>query len=485
MRNDILDRVLDIGIGFSKEHNREKLLERILLAAIEITQCDMGTLYIQEDGCLIHQLSMLGPFFKNIHSAAGGSKTPAPIHLSSKHVCAQSAISRKIIHIPDIAKCSAYDFSDVKENDARYDCNTISLMSVPMEDDDGNLIGVVQLTNAKNEMGEVVPFSDENAHVVYSLGSQASICLVNMNYSEQIQHMLNSFIKVMSTAIDARTPYNANHTANMVRYALKFVQWLNAQDLEWKFNESTEKIFIMSIWLHDIGKLVTPRVIMDKQDRLGINYTHLMERLHKISLLTQLEWYKGKITEQEKEERLEKINQTMELVDKVNVPGYLTDQLEEQVQALRDLKYQEEDGSIHPWIEPQELEQLLIRSGTLTAEERKTMQEHVVMTEKMLGQMSLTGQYKNVLLWAARHHELLNGTGYPRGLKGEELCKEVRLLTILDIFEALTAVDRPYKPPQPVEKSLAILHDMADSGEVDKEILHLFELSRAWEREKE
>ena len=129
----------------------------------------------------------------------------------------------------------------------------------------------------------------------------------------------------------------------------------------------------------------------------------------------------------------------------------------------------------------EEMKQLLIKRGTLTDDERKEMQRHVVMTEKMLEQMNFTGEYKNVLLWASKHHELLNGKGYPRGLKGDELPKEVRLLTVLDVFEALTAKDRPYKPPKEASAALEILHSMADHGEVDAEILGMFEQSRAWE----
>lgn len=133
------------------------------------------------------------------------------------------------------------------------------------------------------------------------------------------------------------------------------------------------------------------------------------------------------------------------------------------------------------WITPEEKEQLLIRKGTLTQAEREIMQKHVEMTRKMLEQMALGDDYKDVLNWASQHHELLNGKGYPKGLCGDEICREVRLLTILDIFEAMTAVDRPYKTPMPVGHALGILHRMAEAGEIDAKILELFEQSHAWE----
>ena len=135
---------------------------------------------------------------------------------------------------------------------------------------------------------------------------------------------------------------------------------------------------------------------------------------------------------------------------------------------------------MHGWITEQEQEQLMIRKGTLTGGERAIMQDHAEKTRMMLEQMALGDDYKDVLQWASQHHELLNGTGYPKGLAGDEICWEVRLLTIFDVFEAMTAIDRPYKQPMPAEHALRIMHEMADRGQLDREVLALFEQSRAW-----
>ena len=142
--------------------------------------------------------------------------------------------------------------------------------------------------------------------------------------------------------------------------------------------------------------------------------------------------------------------------------------------------YVEENGEIRPWITPQEREQLLIRKGTLTQEERAVMQDHVEKTRMMLEQMALGDDYKDVLPWASQHHELLDGSGYPKGLKNDEICREVRLLTMLDVFEAMTANDRPYKQPMPAEHAFQILHQMAEQGQIDVDLLNLFEQSKAW-----
>ena len=313
-----------------------------------------------------------------------------------------------------------------------------------------------------------------------AIGSQAAICLINMNYAHQICEMLDSYVKVMSTAIDARTPYNANHTKNMVNYATNFITWLKEKHAVWGFDEKKIQEFLMSVWMHDIGKLITPLEIMDKQDRLAGNYDLIMDRLEKIRLLTRISHLEGKLSAEDEKTRLEEIRQAAELVKTVNGIGYLTDELAEQVERLAKRTYEEENGQIHPWITGEEREQLLIRKGTLTPEERKVMQDHVEKTRIMLEQMALGDDYRDVLTWASQHHELLDGSGYPKGLKGEEICREVRLLTILDVFEAMTAKDRPYKQPMPAEHAFQILHQMADQGQIDKDLLSLFEQSGAW-----
>lgn len=485
MNDDTLQKVLEIGIAFSKEKDKESLLERILTAAMDMTHCDGGTLYINTGETLEFKIMMT----KSEGIYQGGTKgepiTMPPVRLSPKNVCACGVLYRRLINIPDVYESTYYDFSGPMKYDAITGYKTTSMMVVPMEDDKENVIGVMQLINALDENGEVIPFRKEYERILSSMGSQAAICLVNINYSHQVQNMLNSLVKVMSTAIDARTPYNANHTKNMVTYAMNFIEWLNRQEYEWKFDEEERHIFILSVWLHDIGKLVTPLEIMDKQDRLGANWAKIENRLVKIRLLAKIERLQGVISEKEEEDRIQQIETVRAFVDQVNHTGILTEDLLQRIRELEGLNYREEDGSVQSWFTDEEMEQLQIFKGTLTKGERKIMQEHVVMTRRMLDQMNFGDDYKNVLVWTLQHHEMLNGTGYPYGLTEAELGPEVRLLTILDIFEALTARDRPYKAPMPVEKALKILREMAQRGELDHEILELFVQSQAWDIEPE
>lgn len=479
MISDTLQKVLNIGIAFSKEKNREKLLDQILTSAMDITQCDGGTLYINNGETL--EFSIMITRSQGIHQGGGeGATTLPPVPLSEENVCACGVLYRRLINIPDVYESSRFDFSGPKKYDAMTGYHTQSMLVVPLEDDREHVIGVVQLINALDENGQIIPFAGEYEQILLALGSQAAICLTNMNYAHQIRKMLDSYVKVMSTAIDARTPYNANHTKNMVIYATRFIDWLQNNYPGQYFDEQKKQEFIMSVWMHDIGKLITPLEIMDKQSRLAGNYHLVLDRLEKIRLLARIAQLEGRMSGAQAEQTLLDIRRAEELVRTVNEAGPLTDEQIGQVEQLASRTYIEEDGTVHSWLTGQEREQLMIRKGTLTSGERAVMQDHVEKTRIMLEQMALGDDYKDVLQWASQHHELLNGSGYPKGLKGDEICWEVRLLTILDVFEAMTAIDRPYKQPMPAEHALRIMHEMADQGQLDQELLALFEQSRAW-----
>ena len=479
MISDTLQKVLNIGIAFSKEKNREKLLDQILTSAMDITQCDGGTLYINNGETL--EFSIMITRSQGIHQGGGeGATTLPPVPLSEENVCACGVLYRRLINIPDVYESSRFDFSGPKKYDAMTGYHTQSMLVVPLEDDREHVIGVVQLINALDENGQIIPFAGEYEQILLAMGSQAAICLTNMNYAHQIRKMLDSYVKVMSTAIDARTPYNANHTKNMVIYATRFIDWLQNNYPGQYFDEQKKQEFIMSVWMHDIGKLITPLEIMDKQSRLAGNYHLVLDRLEKIRLLARIAQLEGRMSGAQAEQTLLDIRQAEKLVRTVNEAGPLTDEQIGQVEQLASRTYIEEDGTVHSWLTGQEREQLMIRKGTLTSGERAVMQDHVEKTRMMLEQMALGDDYKDVLQWASQHHELLNGSGYPKGLKGDEICWEVRLLTILDVFEAMTAIDRPYKRPMPAEHAFRILQEMADQGQIDQKLLALFEQSRAW-----
>ena len=293
--------------------------------------------------------------------------------------------------------------------------------------------------------------------------------------------MLNSFVTALSTAIDERSHYTANHTKNMVLMGEAFLKWLDETDHPWRFDENRKRAFLMSVWLHDVGKLTVPLEIMDKATRLGNELERVENRFEKARLLNKIAVLEGRISEEEFAKNQLSMQDSLQLIHRINGGGILNDADMEAVQALSTLSYTNEDGTEAPLLTEGEITQLSILKGTLTADERAVMQSHVTATRTILDHVHFPGEFSMVPEWAGAHHELLNGMGYPRHLHGDEIPREVRLLTLLDIFEALTAKDRPYKKPMLLDRALDILHNMVNEGSLDKDTLELFEESRAWE----
>ena len=472
-------KLLDIGIALSKEKDNDALLETIVTGAMDITNCDGGTLYIKKEDTLVFSI-MVTRSMQVFKGGRNGSIELPPVPLSRQNVCACAVLERKLINIPDVYSSEQFDFSGPRRYDAMTGYKTTSQMVVPMEDDYGDIIGVLQLINAQDEQGKTIPFDEDYAQVVLSLASQAAICLTNRNLSAEITELLHSFVRVMSTAIDARSPYNANHTRNMVRYGERFLNWLQNFGGNLAFSDTERDQLLMSIWLHDVGKLVVPLEVMDKETRLGSRLPSVLHRFEVASLTNQIAMLNESITQDVYNARADFLSSAQELVKRSNSAGFLPDEDLERIQALAAETYTDADGSLQSFLNADDLVCLSVRRGTLTGNERQIMESHVEMTKRMLDEMTFSRNYRDVPEWASAHHEFLDGSGYPLHLKSSDIPRSVRLLTILDIFDALTARDRPYKPAMPVERALSILDSMATEGKLDSDILGLFKQSQAW-----
>lgn len=472
-------QLMDIGIALSKEKDGERLLELILTTAMDITACDGGTLYILSGDSLEFKL-MVTKSMGILKGGRYGEIDLPPVALTKDSVCARAALERTMFNVPDGYNCEELDFSGPRQYDAITGYRTVSMLVVPMEDDKGHIIGVLQLLNALDKDGVATPFGRECEMVIRSLASQAAIFLTNMNYAAAVQEFMDSFVRVMSTAIDARTPYNANHTRGMVRVADRFIDWLNAEEGDWHFDAEKRRLFLMSVWLHDIGKLTIPLEIMDKESRLGHRLETVLYRFQIIGLTNRMDRLNGTISEADYLRRKTELEEADDLVCEVNRAYVLTREQIQAIEALGARHYQNEHGQTLPWISNEELLALCIQRGTLTLEERAVMESHVTMTSRMLEEMKFPKECACVPDWAGKHHEFLNGKGYPQGLSGDDIPREARLLTILDIFDALTQ-DRPYSPPQPVECALGVLESMVESGQLDGDIVERFKISKAWE----
>ena len=480
MTNQDMERVLNGCIALTAQSDREALLSSILDTAMDIAHCDAGTLYLLEDDGL-HFCRMVT---RSQNTRQGGHDDPIqlpPVPMEEKYVCSWVALHNETINVADVRTDDHFDFTGSMRYDAMTGYRTKSMLVVPLANDRGELIGVMQLINALDVNGEAVPFDPDVEFLVSAIASQAALSVVNMQYAEQITSLLNSLVGALSSAIDERSPYNANHTRNMVRIAEVFLDDLKRRDDEIAFDDRQRSAFLMSIWLHDVGKLTIPLEVMDKESRLGPLLTEVRDRFRAIGLLDRIAMLEGHIGAKEYQQRRAELADALALIERCNTVGFLPDAELDAINALGRRSYTAEDGQQRPWLTDTELDYLRVRKGTLTDEEREMMQNHVVVTSRILDHVSFPKMYSSVPRWAGAHHELLNGRGYPKHLTAEQIPTEVRILTILDVFEALTAQDRPYKPPMPVEKALGILDSMVQEGGIDGTLLEKFKRSRAWE----
>jgi hypothetical protein len=230
-----------------------------------------------------------------------------------------------------------------------------------------------------------------------------------------------------------------------------------------------------------VGKIITPLSIMDKADRLGerLEIIRFKFEIKKLQVINE-----HIVNHKAYGEEIAKLNDALELIEEVNIAGFLTDEMNGRIRELGNLNYKNHDGEPVPILTKCDMEALSIKRGTLTDSERKIMQEHVSITKRLLEGMKFNKSYANVAKLAAGHHEHLDGKGYPNGLKGDELAIEMCILSIADVFDALIAADRPYKKPMPLEKAHSVLRSMANEGKLHMDLLEKFIESKVWENEK-
>ena len=474
-----LQRILDIAISLTAEKSYSKLLEKLISECMDISGCDAGTLYILRNKKL--EFMILRNHTMNVYQGGNGEpiESMPPVSLDEKYVCAYTAIHKKTVNIPDVYNDSSFDWQGPKKYDSITGYNTRSMLVVPLIDHDGKVIGVLQLINALDGDGKITAFSEENASIVFSIASEAAISLSNMILVRQLRDMLYSFVSSLTTAIDERTPYNANHSFNVARYCDGFAKFLMREekprtDFEYITDSEREQL-VLAAMVHDVGKLITPLEIMNKSDRLDYRLPIMENRWKYLETLLKIDFYDGIITEDGFKKLKKQLKEGREFITDCNKASYLDEGKLKKIQELKSICiFDREKGENVEFLTDEELHELMVARGTLTSEERKIIEMHVVYTDRILSKISFQDDFKLVRRFAAAHHEYLDGSGYPNGLTAEKLPLEVRIMTIADIFDSLTADDRPYKKAMPKERALSILSAMADEGKLDSGLVKQF-----------
>jgi HD-GYP domain-containing protein (c-di-GMP phosphodiesterase class II) len=476
-----IEKLNQIGIALSSETNLEDLLDLIVFEARAFTGADGGSLYIlDEDETLYFNVSQNDTLSRRPNPPPGFK--PYPLTLSKESIAGYVAITGEILNIEDVyglRDTVPYRFN--LDFDKRNDYVTRSMLVVPMKDREQEVLGVLQLINPMDETGQIRPFPKSVERLIMSLASQAAVAIRNATLIADIKALFEALIRYSATAIDARSPHTAGHSRRVAAYSKAIALAINEQSIgrfaDVSFSREQLEELSYAAWLHDIGKIGVPEKILDKNNRLS---DEAME-----SIVNRFELIKAfnlcfkddrshERTGEEAERAVRQIEEELSLIQKTNRSNFLSDEDFAGLQNIASKTYENLAGETIPYLSDKEMEYLSVRKGNLTAEEYHKIQTHVELTYDIVENIPFTRSLQNIPFFSASHHELLDGSGYPKGLKGEEIPLQSRILAVVDIFDALTAADRPYRRAMSPQKAGDILKAEAEAGRLDADIVNLF-----------
>ncbi|MBI3221592.1 MAG: GAF domain-containing protein [Nitrosomonadales bacterium] len=477
-------------------------METILVAAKRITNADAGTLYLHEPEQRVLRFEIMRT--DSLKIAMGGTSgvpiTFYPIQLYDKAgepihamVVSHAALSSETVNIPDAYTAEGYDFSGTKKFDAKTGYRSQSFLTVPMLNHEDEVIGVLQLINAKDRTsGAIVPFSRDDQQLVESLASQAAIALSNRRLIAQLEELFEAFIQLINTAIDDKSPYTGGHCERVPVLTMMLAEAVNRTDSgplkDFVMTDKDRHELKIAGLLHDCGKITTPVHVVDKATKLHTLFDRIhlvdtrfevLKRDAEIAMLRALhEDQRGRSADEIRAEyaaRIAQLDQDREFLRQCNIGGEaMQEEAQQRVRRIATYQWQDVSGKQAGFLSDNEVENLTIRAGTLTAAEREIINHHIDVTIKMLESLPWPRHLANVPEYAGGHHERMDGKGYPRGLTREQMSVQARMMGIADIFEALTAKDRPYKLGKTLTESLHILGKFKLGGHIDPDLFDVF-----------
>jgi HD-GYP domain-containing protein (c-di-GMP phosphodiesterase class II) len=508
-----LDQLNEIGAALSLEKNLNALLEKILLAVKTITRADGGTLYLVEgegsDQVLRFEIMRTASLDVAMGGTTGNPIPFYPVHLfrngdpNTSMVAAFAALTGQTVNIADAYTEEGFDFSGTRAFDQKTGYRSKSFLTVPMKNHEGEIIGVLQLINCQDPAtGEIVPFSPSDQRLSESLASQAAIALTNRALINQLENLFESFINMINEAIDEKSPYTGGHCQRVPQLTMMLAEAVDDTGegplADFAMTEKDRYELRIAGLLHDCGKITTPVHVVDKAtkletifDRINLVDTRfeLLRRDAEIDALTKkLELARApgldEITrrdrtyaiDEELRETLRQVEEDRKFLRRCNI-GAESMSKEEQDRVHQiglSYKWRDPGGNTANFLTDDELKNLTISRGTLTQEEREIINHHIVSTIKMLEALPWPKHLRNVPEYAGGHHERMDGKGYPRGLTRDQMSVQARVMGIADIFEALTAKDRPYKKGKTLSESLHILGKFKLNGHIDPDLFDVF-----------
>lgn len=509
-----LNTINAIGISLSTERDVDKLLDTILLKCREITESDSGSLYIVEEDENINfdpndYFSNKNLIFKLAqNSTAETDFRERTLELNKKSISGYVALTGKPLLIKDAYNLP--DDSEYKHNSSFDEISGykgVSMLIVPMKNQKGEIIGVIQLINKKRDFNikldsietinnQVIEYDQCDQDLVYSLASQAAILIDNTKLYYSIRNLFEGFIKASVTAIEARDPTTSGHSERVAGFTVALaetVDSISSGNLSLiKFSKSDLQQIKYASLLHDFGKIGVKEDVLIKAKKLyPYELQAVVQRFKYIRKCMELNFTKAKlqyIIENPKEKALEyfreidldyqekvrELDNSLDIIIASNEPNILPEESSNKLKLLAGISFEDFNSTKINYLSPYELESLSILKGSLRDIERKEIESHVTHTYEFLSKIPWTNEFKQVPAIAYSHHEKIDGTGYPRGIKAESIPIPSKMMAIADIYDALTASDRPYKKALPVQKALDILGYEVKAKKLDEELFKVF-----------
>ncbi len=501
---DRLQHLNDIGVALSAEKDTPRLLEKILLGAKRITGADGGTLYtVTADGKLQFEIIRTDSMGIVLGGTSGKAIPYPAIPLRStdgqpndRTVVVHAALSERTINIADAYSEQGFDFSGTRAFDANTGYRSRSFLTIPMRNHENDVIGVLQLINKLDpNTRAVLAFDADDQRLAESLASQAAVALTNKRLLSELKALFEAFIQLIAGAIDDKSPYTGGHCRRVPVLTMLLARAAHETETgplkDFKLTEKDIYELEIAAWLHDCGKITTPEYVVDKATKLetifdrihGINARYeILRRDARIAALEQqlaaaqsgdhaaLQRAQG-----EYDTVCAELDEEFAFLQRSNIGGeFMTAADQARVKQIGQRQWRDRTGATQPLLSEDEIDNLCIARGTLNAQERAVINNHIVATIKMLEALPFPKHLRNVPEYAGGHHERMDGKGYPRGLKREQMSVQARIMAIADIFEALTAADRPYKSAKRLSESLAILGKMKKDQHVDPDLFDIF-----------
>ena len=500
-----IKRLQAIGLSLSTEDNINVIFELIMEEAKNITNADGRTLYMISEDAKTMKFEIMRTDSMNF--AQGGTTgveiTVPPIQLFDENgtpnhsaIVSYSANTGKTVNIKDAYKEKGFDFTGAKNFDKNTGYRTKSVLSVPLKNHENDIVGVMQLINATDEKsGKVISFSDDMKQQIESLASQGAVALTNKRLVAELKKLFESFIKLIATAIDKKSPYTGGHCERVPEITMLLADAVEktkeGKYADFSMTEDERYELFIAGWLHDCGKVATPPHVVDK----GMKLETITDRIETVDVRfevlkrdAEIEMLKKQIelmengtangeikdTENAYKEIIEKLSDEQAFIQKTNRGGEFMEEADQKrVADIGSYKWVSQGEKVD-FLDEKEIRNLQIPKGTLLPEEREIINDHIVITIDMLEKLPYPKNLKNVPEFAGGHHEKLDGTGYPKGLKDEEMSVQAKMMAIADIYEALTAADRPYKDGKKLSQAMRIMGFMKKDYEIDEELFEIF-----------